>query len=128
MKDLKNGTFYIGIGDFLTMFGSMKICQLSPINVNTSLRVTCKRKELTAIKVIINEPGTYFFSIYQQSERKAKADKKVKHTAISHIFLSCRSQTGGLIPVISKTYNREKTHIEAVLNPGQYIVHCRLKW
>lgn len=65
IKDPKNGTFFIRINDFLTMFGSMKVCQLSPVNVNNALRITCKRKELVAAKIQITEPGIYFFSIYQ---------------------------------------------------------------
>jgi hypothetical protein len=47
------------------MFGTMKVCLLTPVNVNSSLKLTSKKKEFAFAKIRVYEQGMYFLSIYQ---------------------------------------------------------------
>lgn len=128
-KDPKNGSFFMNVPDFLLMFGTMKVCLLSPVNQNSSLRMSSRKKEFVFAKISVKEQGMYFLSIFQEGTRNFKVEPtKAKHASISHIFVANVSSNGFFFPTSSKTNNRDKTHMEVWLAVGEHVVFSRLKW
>ena len=110
----------------MTYFDRLTVCFVSLGKVNSTIKLTSNRQHSVMVSFNVKSTGDYFFSIYQENRRKYKSSGNYDLSK-SRFFLG-KLVKGCIEAVSSKSCIKSNLHVESTLDPGDYIISCKVKW
>ena len=86
--DSKDGTFFIELPDFMKYFDHINISKVNLGYRNSYVSNFTNRYDFYSNIIKITQPGTYFFTVYQDNGRKYKNSSGVYQKSPSWLFLA----------------------------------------
>lgn len=123
-----DGVFYMTWNDFLKYYTDVQICYYHDNYKYSAIKLQSQKDEVVYLRLSINMPGTYYFSLNQKNRRKFRTKDNYKYSNLSYVVGRVNPETQTIDYVGGGMKLDKENWCKADVKAGDFFVMIKTPW